>query len=249
MSTNFRGVPARGTHVPYLVFTEVEAQTSQNYAYFHVAIFKDAIAQSRSSALATVDVMTSDSSPWWTFHTFVERISDTTEKYSLWSPVKFDDCDNALKFGTLFAKSYLTTDIEVIHFSATPFYDVNDPSHHGSFPPDAFKFPYFVEGQSAYYEVLERYPASNDKPSDHSHLPTTSSCTSSADAADPPPRTIHSETSQRRTRKRKLTDSSAAKAEDGVVLHRIIYHYFDHQVANNINSRDLDRFSLFLNEI
>ena len=247
----FRGVPARGLHVPYLVFTEIEAQTPPKYAPFYVGMFKEAIAQSGSYALGAVDVMTSESSPWWTFHTYVERDTVIMDKLSLWSPVKFDDCDNVLKLGTLFAKSYLTTSVGVIHFSSTPFYDVNDPPDRRSFPPDAFDFPYFVKTQPAYYEFLERSPASNDSgsPSNHPQPPTTESSTSSINDVDTPPRTTHCDTSQRSTRKRKLTDSSTAEAGDGVVLHRIVYHYFDHQAAKNIRGEHLDAWSFSLNSV
>ena len=247
----FDGVPARGVHVPYLVFDEIVAQVPPSYSLSHIAMFNEKVYRSGSYAMLGVNITALESSPWWTFHGHPEHVRDIPQTYSLWSPIPWTDCDPVLKLGALFAKSRLTTSVGVVNFSSTPFYDVNDPPHVDEFPTEVYDPPYLNKSQPAYYVVWERSPAYDESgsASHHSQTPSTGSHSSPTGAADPPRYATNSNTALPGIRKRKLPDSSAAEAEDDVVRHRIVYFYFDHRVASKISDMALYKWSPQLNAL
>lgn len=148
----FDGIPARGTHIPWMSETSVDNVRPNQYQSHYIGMFNNAIVRSAQVALSSVDLMSSASSPWWTFHSYAERERDAIQSISLWSPVLFDACDNALKLGVLYAKTHLTVDVGVINFSATPFYDLNDPPREDLIPEEAFDYPYYATSQPAYFQ-------------------------------------------------------------------------------------------------
>lgn len=249
-------VPARGIHVPYLTWASVTACLPGTYATYRVAMFTEAIARSRQFVSASVDIFSTKSSAWWTFHCYPERSRNNILTFSLWSPVKFDSIDNALKLGVLFAKERITSDVGIISFTTTPFYDVNDPPRPAQFPVQVFNYPYFIESQPAYYRIFERSVPAADAPASPTYSPQ-SPTSSTVNVAASPTRAISGNRqatpgpsgATRSNKRRRLPDGSATEADDDTVLHRVIYHYFDHQVMTNVSDRDLQQWAISLNEV
>ena len=222
---HFDGVPSRGVHVPYLLPDEVFAQIPRSYAASHIAKFNRKLSRSRVYDLLGVHISFGVSSAWWTLHAYPD-LDGTTKTYSLWSPVRADRCDPALKLGALFAKSRLTNSPGIVNFNSTPFYDIDDPPCLDKFPSEIFSYPYFNALQPVYYRHVDRSAARDetDSASHHSQVPS-------------------------KIRKSELPDGSIIKVEDDVVRHRVIYYYFDHRAASNIGDMELNEWSIYLNSV
>ena len=138
-----------------------------------------------------------------------------------------------------------------MNFSATPFYDVNDPPRLDEFPSEISSYPYFNTSQTAFYKFVERSPARDEtgSASHHSQAPSTGSHSSPTGAADSPGHTTGGGTTQPDIRNRELSDGSIVQVKDNVVRHRIIYYYFDHRAAKNVSNLDLYGWSGYLNAL
>lgn len=236
----FDGIPSRGTHVPYLVWTDIQNPCPNNSAIFQVVKFKEKMARSNPLSLASVDVTVQGSSPWWTFHAYpTSESTATSPQYSLWSPVRFDACEHLLKLGVLLAQAKLTTGIGVINFSATPFYPIQNPNRKNVFPADFREYPYFVKSLPAFYEVVESYqedkhgqsPCLTRYPNlQPQHIPSTGHTILQGTTQ------IGSSAGSVQQKKRQLPDgTSFLETNEAVQLHRLVYHYFDHIVVSQAN--------------
>lgn len=224
----FADVPARGMHVPYLKWSDITARYPTAYAPYHVALFKEQSAY--SVAMASVDPMALESSPWWTFHAYPTNES-TKEyaSYSLYSPVRFDGCDFPLKLGVLFARQKLTMDAGVINHSATPYYPVEDPDRRDAFPAESRDQPYFIKNQPAYYEFVESCDGVK-----HEFGSTPAVAESSSLAP---------------TKKRKLPAGTNFETNEESVLYRRVYYYFDHIAVVAANNNMMSFWAVELNAV
>lgn len=221
----FSDVPARGLHVPYLKRSDISAGCPAAYAPHYVALFKEQTAC--SVALATVDTMVVESSPWWTFHAYpTNERTEEHASYSLYSPVRFDECDNSLKLGVLFARQKLTMDVGVINHSATPYYLVEDPNS-DAFPDESKEPPYFIKNQSAYYEFVE-------------HREEDEFYTRSAP-------TVAESSSLAHTKKRRHPAGTKFETNEEPIPYRRVYYYFDHIAVVAANNNMMSSWAAELN--
>ena len=253
----FKEVPARGFHIPYLLFDEVFAQKPRNYSPSHITMFIEKVTQSKKYALLGVNVIVScESSSWWTFHTHTHTGpgTDNTGTYSLWSPVQSYMCDPVLRLGALFAKSRLTTFAGVVNFSGTPFCYVGDPPRCNEYPTSLNEYPYFNKRHPAYYSVWESSRRSDETSTASHHLQAPHNSSDSpnppTEAANPPGHANGDEiTALPGIRKRKLSDGSTPRVEHDPVRYRVIFYYFDHPVARGITDMNLWSWSPQLNAL
>ena len=244
-------IPAGRLHVPYLLFNEVVTQKPQYYNIIHTEVFIDQVFQLQSYAMLGVNIMSAESSPWWTFHSYSGRVHNNQQTYTLWSPIQWSDCDHSLKLGALFAKSRLTTCTGIVNFSCTPFYEVNYPPQSIDFPSEAMEFPYFIRSQPAYHGTYDRFPGADKigPASHHSQASSTGFDDFSPGAAEHLQPATSGNTALPGIRRRELPHGSVAEAEADVARFRIIFCYFDHQAACNITDVDLDAWSTCLNAL
>jgi hypothetical protein len=244
----FDNIPARGIHIPFLVYDEVQALLPTNTAGAHepfrVGMFAEAMTRSREYLSTIVDINTTTSSAWWTFHVWAQPERNGSASYRMYSPVKFPDVQDELKLGVLFAKEKLTSGPGVVNFSSSPFFDINDPPRRNNLPAIVWQFPHYIESQPAYHLTLERDPPHDQ--SEPSYTPASPDLTLASSSRLPETgRTTRSDTNNK---KRKRTDGSAADPEDDTVTHRAIFFYYDHIVCDNINHRQLNTWAIELNK-
>lgn len=224
----FADVPARGMQVPYLEWSDITDGCPAAYAPYHVARFKEKSAD--FVAMASVDTMALDSSPWWTFHAYPTNAS-TKEyaSYNLYSPVRFNGCEHSLKLGVLFARQKLTMDAGVINHSATPYYRVEDPDNLDAFPAESKDAPYFIKNQPAYYEFVE-----SREEVEH-EIGYTAAVAESSTLAP--------------TKKRKLQAGTNFETNEESVLYRRVYYYFDHITVIVTNNNTMSFWAAELNAV
>ena len=224
----FSDVPARGLHVPYLKRSDITAGCPAAYAPHYVALFKEQTAY--SVAMASVDTMVVESSPWWTFHAYpTNEGSEEHASYILYSPVRFDGCENSLKLGVLFAREKLTMDVGVINHSATPYYLVKNPDKRDNFPAESKEPPHFIKNQSAYYEFVE------PRGEDEFHTGSTPTVAESSSLAP--------------KKKRRHPAGTNFETNEESIPYRRVYYYFDHIAVVAANNNIMSFWAAEINAV